>query len=127
MHENRKNVNPAEAVIILSEIEGKTILPFYIYVAHCMGYTDSEVRDYDCRKIWIAGNILDAIIEAYRQKCPEEYSRNPDLVNQEIMMTLAMAGPKTDCQLADNHVRVEPGFITLKGEEVKNAEEKPSS
>jgi len=83
-------------------------------VAHCMGYTDSEVKDYDCRKIWIAGNILDAIIEAYRQKCPEEYSRNPDLVNQEIMMTLAMAGPKTDYQLADK-LKYDALDMTLNG------------
>ena len=74
----------------------------------------------------MAKNILDAIIEAYQKKCPAEYSRNPDLVNQEIMMTLAMAGPKTDYGLEDNFVRVEPGFVTIKKAEVESAEDKAS-
>lgn len=117
-----------EGTLILDEMDmrEKTILPFYAYVAQCMGYIDSEVENYDCRKIWVAKNILDAIIEAYQKNCLAEYSRNPDLVNQEIMMTLAMAGPKTDYGLEDNLVRVETGFVTLKKAEVENAEDKAS-
>ncbi len=104
----------------------KTLVPFYAYVGEHLGYMDSEVENYDCRKIWVAKNILDALIEAYRKKVPVEYARNPELVDQEIMMTLAMAGPKTDYGLEDNFVRVEPGFVTLKNAEVESAEDKAS-
>ena len=100
------------------KVREKTLLPFYAYVGECLGYRDSEVENYDCRKIWVAKNILDAIIEAYQNKVPVEYARNPELVDQEIMMTLAMAGPKTDYGLEDNYVRIEPGFVTLKKAEV---------
>ena len=128
MRENVGNKETDDIVVELDEVETryKTILPFYVYVAQCMGYTDSEVENYDCRKIWVAKNILDAIIEAYQKKCPVEYFRNPELVNQEIMMLLAISGPKTDYALDDNHVKVEPGFITLKKMEVGHVEDNAS-
>lgn len=128
MQADTRETNIKEVLVVLDETDmrEKTVLPFYVYVAQCMGHADEEVENYDCRKIWVAENVLDAIIEAYQKKFPVEYSRTPNLVNQEIMMTLAMSGPKTDCRLEDNHVRVEAGFITLKKAEVGNADGKAS-
>lgn len=105
-----------EIVISLDQdkMKGKTLLPFYVYVAECMGYKDETVEIYDCRKILVAENVQDAIIEAYREKCPNEYAEYPMDVDQEIMKTLAICGPKMSEELLDNQVKVEDGFITFK-------------
>ncbi len=105
-----------EIVISLDNIhmKGKTLLPFYVYVAECMDYENESIEIYDCRKIWVAKNVQDAIIEAYRETCPDEYAKHPISVDCEIMKTLAIGGPKMDERLSDNQVKVEAGFITFK-------------
>lgn len=105
-----------EIVISLDNIhmKGKTLAPFYVYVAECMGYEDESIEIYDCRKIWVAKNVQDAIIEAYREICPDEYAKYPIPVDCEIMRILAIGGPKMGEMLLDNQVKVEAGFITFK-------------
>lgn len=92
----------------------KTLLPFYIYVAECMGYEGAEIESYDCTKIWVAENVQDAIMEAYREEFPTVYAKYPIDVDQEIMSILAICGPKVNEKLSDNQVKVEAGFIILK-------------
>ena len=95
-------------------MRGKTLLPFYVYVAECMGYEDEAIETYDCRKIWVAENVQNAIIEAYRGRCPDEYTEYPTEVNHKIMRILAISGPKMNRDLQDNQVKVEIWFITFK-------------
>ncbi len=95
-------------------IKGKTLTPFYVYVAECMGYANEAIETFDCRKIWVAENVQDAIIEAYKETCPEEYEEYPIEVEHEIMRILAIGGPKMNEELSNNQVKVEAGFITFK-------------
>lgn len=105
-----------EIVISLDQdnMKGKTLLPFYVYVAECMGYKGEDVEIYDCRNIWVSKNIQDAIIDAYREKFPNEYAKYPFDFNCEIIKILAISGPKMSEELLDNQVKVEAGFITFK-------------
>lgn len=112
----QKAQNKEEVILTLDKDDmiGKTLLPLYIYVAEYMGYEDNAIEMYDCRKIWVAQNVQDAIIEAYRRRCPDEYAKHPMEVDQEIIKILAMGGPKMNRDLQNNQVKVEAGFIIFK-------------
>lgn len=100
----------------MEDMKGRTLLPFYMYVAECLGIKDEDVAAYDCRKICVADNVQDSIIKAYQKQHLEEYMRFPADVDYEIFQLLALRGPKRDCGLLDGQVRVEEGFITWKTE-----------
>lgn len=111
---DKKILSETDLSVEIAEIKGKTLLPFYIYIAEIIGYSDEDIECYDCRKMWVAENVQEAIIESYQAKYSVNYAHNSDLITQEITSTLVIGGPKMDKSLPNGHVKIEPGFIILK-------------
>lgn len=80
------------------------ITHLYDIVAENLGHDPSKCH-YNCTKIEVAKNLVDAIEECY----------NPHDGTSDWKMTFGMHwccfGPKENAELADNEVLVEDGFI----------------
>lgn len=84
-----------------------TLEQFYKNAANEAGYTETEDIMYDCRKILVAPNIQDAVIGAYQGLCP-------GVSVHDILIYLAISGPKVCEELGMNEVIIQNGFITAK-------------
>lgn len=97
-----------EGNIFLTDEQAKqTLEDFYRSVAKLAGHEEKEDTLYDCCRILVSANVQDAIIQAYQEK-------HPDAAGTNIIMLLAVSGPKVDADLGHNEVKIQPGFIRLK-------------
>lgn len=104
-------------ILLTNEQTRQTLGGFYRSVAQSAGYEEKEDTMYDCCRILVAANVQDAIIEAY-----QEAHLNAGMSN--IMLLLAVSGPKVDKELAHNEVRIQPGFVGRKNNKEGEQNEK---
>jgi hypothetical protein len=103
----RMNEVKETRVLLTDEQKRQTLEDFYRSVAQSAGYEEKEDTMYDCCRILVAANVQDAIIEAYQEA-------HPNVEMSNIMMLLAISGPKVDRELAYNEVRIQTGFVGRK-------------
>lgn len=91
--------------ILLSEQQMQQSLGcFYREVAEMAGYKENEDTLYDCRKILIASNVQEAIIRYYE-------TMQPEISREQVIILLAISGPKVDFALKENEIVLQPGFV----------------
>ena len=97
-----------EKSIFLSEEQmEQTLCDFYRTAAEILGYEENETTMYDCTRILVAAHVQDAIIASYKAACPK-------VTMEQIIMHLAMSGPKIAEDLGENEVVLQEGFIFMK-------------
>lgn len=94
-----------------SEITNKLVIEFYDTLRVKLGAADTEYSHYDCRKICISSFIQDCIYNAYKNRFPEAYQKNPIQFDSEITMLLAQIGPKVSHDLSQYQVLIEEGYL----------------
>ena len=85
----------------------QTLCDFYRTAAEILGYEENETTMYDCTRILVAAHVQDAIIASYKAACPK-------VTMEQIIMHLAMSGPKVAEDLGENEVVLQEGFIFMK-------------
>ena len=88
------------------EAEPMTIMELYNKVAVAVGIDPEDVTSYDCRKILVARNLQDAVIEKYRQNFSD--------YKLAFGMDWCCYGPKCEETLEDGVVEFEDGFMETK-------------
>lgn len=88
------------------------IVELYDAVAREIGYADTSELQYDCRKINVAENVQEGIIQYYYETARQI---SPMTSESDIRIGTAMAllqmGPKLDVALKANEVEVFDGFV----------------
>ena len=95
------------SVFLTDEQTKQTLGDFYRSVARSAGHEEREDTLYDCRRILVSLNVQDAIIQAYQEI-------RPSATRADIIMLLALCGPKADEELERNEVKIQSGFIGSK-------------
>ena len=96
-----------EKSIFLSEEQmTQTLCNFYRTAAEMLGYEENEKTMYDCTRILVAVNVQDAIIASYKAVCPK-------VTMEQIIIHLAISGPKVAEDLKENEVVLQEGFANV--------------
>lgn len=97
-----------EKSILLSEDQiSQTLYNFYRTATEILGYEEDKKTMYDCRRILVAANVQDAIIASYKAVYPK-------VTEEQILIHLAISGPKVAEDLTENEVVIQEGFISTK-------------
>jgi len=106
-----------EKSIFLSEEQmTQTLCNFYRTAAEMLGYEENEKTMYDCTRILVAVNVQDAIIASYKAACPK-------VTTEQIIIHLAISGPKVAEDLKENEVVLQEGFVFTKNDRKEDENE----
>lgn len=106
-----------EKSIFLSEEQmTQTLCNFYRTAAEMLGYEENEKTMYDCTRILVAVNVQDAIIASYKAVCPK-------VTMEQIIIHLAISGPKVAEDLKENEVVLQEGFVFTKNDRKEDENE----
>jgi hypothetical protein len=101
-------IDGTEKSVFLSEEQmTQTLGSFYRTAAELLGYKENEDTMYDCTRILVSANVQDAIIASYK-------ATSPEATMEQIIIHLAMSGPKVAEDLRDDEVVLQEGFVVTK-------------
>lgn len=92
-------------IFLSKEQISQTLYNFYRTAAEILGYEEDEKTMYDCRRILVAANVQDAIIASYKAAYPK-------VTEEQILIHLAISGPKVAEDLVENEVVLQDGFVS---------------
>lgn len=97
-----------EKSVFLSEGQmTQTLCNFYRTAAELLGCEENEDTMYDCTRILVSAKVQDAIIASYKAICPEA-------AMEQIIILLAISGPKVAEDLGEDEVVLQEGFVIAK-------------
>lgn len=76
-----------------------------------LGYEENEKTLYDCTRILVAANVQDAIIASYKATCPKA-------TTEQIIILLAISGPKVAEDLKENEAVLQEGFVFTENDRI---------